>query len=130
MSAWERKPRIEICCRDIEAKRKRLQELVAAQAIDSDAALQRLRDAEMRLRADITAAESSNTAARARLIEANDPDFRKLQALQDAAAKRSRKRDEMEAKAARLRTKIATAQVRCLLDPLWLQNCSQAGRAW
>lgn len=103
---------------------------MAAQAIDSDAALQRLRDAEMRLRADITAAESSNTATRARLIEANDPDFRKLQALQDAAAKRSRKRDEMEAKAARLRTKIATAQVHCLLQRRYMRQCSHVGRTW
>lgn len=99
-------------CREIEGKRKRLQELAAARDMDSTAALQRLRDSEMRLRADITAVEASNTAARARLVESHDPDFRKLQALQDAAAKRARKCDDMQAKAARLRTKIATLQVR------------------
>lgn len=97
--------------REIEGKRKRLQELAAARDVDSDAALQRLRETEMRRRADVTAAQSSNTAARARLVDAKDPDFRKLQALQDAAAKRGRKRDEMEAKATRLRTKIASLQV-------------------
>lgn len=96
--------------KEIEGKRKRLQELAAARDVDSDAALQRLRETEMRRRADVTAAQSSNTAARARLVDANDPDFRKLQALQDAAAKRGRKRDEMEAKATRLRTKIASLQ--------------------
>eukprot|EP00892_Ulva_mutabilis_P001157 jgi/Ulvmu1/11041/UM007_0222.1 len=110
--------------KEIEGKRKRLQELAAARDVDSEGALQRLRDAEMRLRADITAAQTSNTAARARLVDAHDPDFRKLQALQDAAAKRARKLEELDAKAVRLRGKVATMQKE--LDAAGVQSTAPA----
>lgn len=103
----------------MDERRKKLHELKAIldNGIDSEAGLQRLSAAEARLRADITATQAHNLQTQRALADAGSSDWRRLQAAREAAGKRARKHDEQEAKAARLRAKLASLQVRPL-EPL------------
>lgn len=70
------------CCSEIQDKRKKIQDLSAARDVDSEAAVRRLKESETRLRADVGAASATNDSLRARLIENNDPEYRRLLVLQ------------------------------------------------
>lgn len=67
---------------EIQDKRKKVQDLSAARDIDSEATVRRLKESETRLRADVGASSATNDALRARLIENNDPEYRRLLVLQ------------------------------------------------
>lgn len=71
---------------EIQDKHKKVQDLSAARDVDSEATVRRLKESETRLRADVGASSATNDSLRARLIENNDPEYRRLLVLQVCTA--------------------------------------------